>query len=554
MIKHYKTIRSSLKDKNIYIWDVGIRCIQVFSHLACRGIRVKGFVTNFDEYVGNTICALPVISPEEFAADENGIIIVHDAVGPGTFSLVCGYGAAFRYSDAMQINEDLEGAEFYLYGTGAHAWKIIKDLKNRDMILKAFIESNPDCAGKILDIPVITPGDLSPAGHATVIISSESQRWSLEMLETLCRNGFKGDVYVSELLPFSDRWGLDPFLMLDLVAREQRKLFLCCEEELGSEWLHSMLELYGFSYAREVCYEGSEQRELEDIWSLAEEDPEQSALLIFALDPERRADIIEAAKEIGFTEEGRNYSGIQECCYNRAHLAGPLLYEVDKRLVFSLDYSPVGGIPGWAIYGNEEKATKKILVLGGSTSSEVYIPENWVSRLQRLCTEHGFHTAVYNGAYEGNMAIDELIRLTRGLQTIKPDIVISMSGLNDMKPALNKFEKHYGENEVEHWRRIELYMKEMTEAEGAAFFAFMQPINNCMRASSFDEALMFIQEGHFNRKTSSMDLVSSDDFYCNMIDRFHHRPGMFIDSSHYSGPGHEEIAKYVFEIIKGALA
>ena len=551
MIRHYTTVRSDLNDRNIYVWDVGIKCLQVFSHLACRGIDVKGFVTNIDDYIGASICARPVLSPEEFAADEKGVIIVHDAVSPGTFALVCGFGDACRYSDALSINEELEDTDYYLYGTSNRAWEIIKELDDRSMHLKGFLKNNSELGEQLMGVPVSTPDSITADRQSQVIIASTSQRSSLEMLKTMCQNGYKGDIYVRKMLPFSDRWGMDPFLMLDIAAHEQKKLLLCCEEEIGSRWLHSILGIYGFETAREVCFEGSAQREIGDIWSLADEDPAQCVLLIFALDPSRRADIIEAARDLGFTEESGNYAGIQECCYNREHLAGPLLYEGDNRLEFSLDYTPVGGMPGWAVYGNGETAAKKILVLGGSTSSEVYLPENWVSRLYRLCTEHGFSTAVYNGAHEGNMAMDELIRLTRGLQSIKPDIVISMSGLNDFTPVLSKFEEHPGENSIEYWRRIESYMKVMTEASGAVFFAFMQPVSNFVRGSA-DEAMMFISEGHFNRN-NRMIMIASDDFYYNIFGLLEHRKSMFMDPFHYSGAGHEEIAKYVFETIKGAL-
>ena len=552
MIRHYITLRPEFRDKNIYVWDIGIRCLYVFSHLACRGVDVKGFVTNIEEYIGESICSRAIISPEDFKEDEKGIIIVHDAVSSGTFKLVCGYGDVYRYSDVMGINEDLEGAEFYLYGTGTNALKIIKDLANRDMILKGFLESSSNCARQIMNIPVMTPDNLSSDEHVRVILSAKSQIKSFEMLEELCRCGFKGNIYVQELLPLSDRWGMDPFLLLNMVACEHRKLLLCCEEELGSGWLHSVLDMYGYKVEREVCFEGSKQRGIEDIWSLADEDPNLCVLLIFALNPVRRADIIEAAQDLGFTEESRNYAGIQECCYNREHLAGPLLYESDNRVTFSLDYSPVGGIPGWAVYGNGEKASNKILVLGGSTSSEVYIAENWVSKLHRLCSEHGYSTAIYNGAHEGNRVMDELIRLTRGLQIIEPNIVISMSGLNDVRPASNKFEEHPGENFVEYWRRIESYMKVIAESAGCKFYTFLQPFNTFVRGS-VEDALMFTHEGHHDRKKDMIDLFSSDDFYYSMIDLLQYRKNMFIDSVHYSDKGHEEIAKCVFEIIKGAL-
>ena len=553
MIKHYTTLKPKFKNKNVYVWDVGIRCLDVFSRLACRGINIKGFVTNIKEYTGATICSRPVISTEEFSADEKGVVVVHDAVSPRTFNLVCEYGDAYRYSDVLDINEELAHKSYYIYGTGAKAWQIIKEVSDRDMHLKGFLRSRVVNGEQIMGIPVNVPNDVIHDPQDLTIIDARDQKQNMEMLETLCKCGYKGDIYIREILPVFNRWGTDPFWMLNNAAHRRKKLILCCEEEIGSSWIHSVLDMYRFKVTKEVCFEGSAQRGIEDIWSLADQDPDKCVLLIFALNPDKRADIIDAAKALGFTEESGNYAGIQECCYNREHSAGPILYEKDNRLHCSLDYSPVGGLPGWALYGNGEKAKKKILVLGGSTSSEVYITENWVSRLHRMCIEHGFSTAIYNGAYEGNMALDELIRLTRGLQNIKPDIVISMSGFNDFAPVLNKFEAHFGENSGEHWRRIESYMKAITESAGSKFFAFLQPMNTFVRGS-VDDALMFTCEGHHNRKKDMTDMFSSNDFYYNIIDLLQHKKSMFIDAVHYSGSGHEEIAGYVFEKIKGELA
>lgn len=552
MIRHYTTIRSEFKDANIYVWDVGTKCLYAFAYLACRGIDVKGFVSNIEEYIGGSICNRPILSPEEFAAEEDGIIIVHDDVGSEIFRMVCGFGKAYRYSAVMGIDEALQDTAYYLYGTDNQAWQMLKELSARRMRLRGFVVPGAGEGQQLMGVPVHAPEDIPADPQIPVIIPEKLKTKSPQMLDIMCKSGFQGDIYVREILPDGSRWGTNPFRMLSMAAHEQKKLLLCCEGRRGSEWLHSVLDMYGFEIAREVCLEGEEDRGVEDIWSLADEDPGQCVLLFFAPDPAKRADIIEAAKDLGFTEEDGNYACIQEGCYNRAHLEGPLLYERDNRMLFSLDYSPVGGLPGWAVYGNPETAEKRILVLGGSTSSEVYVPENWISGLHRLCAEHGVRAAIYNGAYEGNMVMDELIRLTRGLQRVRPDIVISMSGVNDFNAAANKFEAHPGENNVEYWRRIESYMKAITEAEGGVYFAFVQPINTFVRGS-VDEALMFTAQAHFDNRKGARTQLSPDDFYCNMWDLLEHREDLYFDLAHYTGPGHEMIARRVFETIKGAL-
>lgn len=553
MIKYYATIRPEYKDANIYVWDLGLKSMHTFSYLASRGIDVKGFVTDFEEYRGKYVCNRPVIAAEDFAEDTAGLLVVNDQVDAAQFAVARGYGRACRYSDIIGINEELRDAEYYLYGTGIRAWTILKELEGRGMRLMGYLKTEAGSGEQILGVPVTAPDSIPPGAQHPVILTARGQLVEHQMLAALCEGGYSGDIYVREMLPYPERWGVDPFLMLDKAGREHKQVILCCEEEEGSKWLRSILELYGYEVAREVCYDGSEKRGIGDIRALGEEDPERSVLLIFALDPVRRGEIIKAAERLGYSEEDGNYAGIQPCCYRTEHLVGPLRNEEDNRLPYSLDYTSLGGLPGWAVHGDPEQADIRILTLGGSTSSEVYLPENWSARLQRICAEHGFRTAVYNGAHELNSSLDQLIRLTRGLQRIKPDIVISLSGLNDFNASLNKFEAHPGENNVEYWRRIESYMKVITELEGGKFYAFVQPMNTCMKEFSLEETLQFISETRFNRKLSDMDFVSSDDFYCNMIALLQHRDGMFVDRCHYTDAGHEEIAEYVFETIKSSL-
>ena len=111
-----------------------------------------------------------------------------------------------------------------------------------------------------------------------------------------------------------------------------------------------------------------------------------------------------------------------------------------------LGYSRYDDIEGYFIYETSTKAEPKlkILALGGSTTDGAFTnekswPKYFADQLQLL----GIEVTVYNGGLIGYNSSQELLKLTRDITTINPDIVISYSGINDFYKGTNNFETPY---------------------------------------------------------------------------------------------------------------
>ena len=550
-------LAQSLRDKDIYLWDVGKCALWTFFWMAERQVNVRAFVTNYSEYYGQSIMNRPIISVDEFSEKPNAVMITSDVVSDGTFELASSYGTCYRWSDALEINPKLQEASqagtLCAYGNNEKAWEFIEYLRSNDLHIPAFAVYEEGPHRPILGVPVVTLGaedesDTSVKADTSLLLYEKNPSDEQGILDRLERKGFSGTVYLRDLVMFWDIWATDPYIMLDSAMKQRKRILFCCEERSASELFHRIFSLYDVPIAREVSFEGRPEDGLEDIWALADENPASSVVLCQAYSVYRRLEIVEAINDLGFSLGDHNYAATHNACHNRMRVTRTLEYIPDEKLGASIDYTPVGGRPGWAVFGDEAATDVRIMVLGGSTSSEVYYPESWVSKLHHKLTERGIQAVIFNGAHETNRTFHELNRLVRDIHALKPTIVISMSGYNDLAANITFFETNRESNSFEYWRRMESYMKLIAEAEGAEFHAFLQPINQAPVEMDLFETMMYLKEVHHRARVFSEN-CRDDDFYHNLMRTFLHRNELYIDMCHYSEKGNDELAELVLEAI-----
>ena len=568
-VQFLKTLRGDLQSRDIYLWDVGKVALWTFYYMASRGIDIRGFVTNYPEYCGETIMNRPVISPEDFRTKEGAVLITGDDVSEGTFALVSSFGECYRWSDALEYNPLLKGDSLYVCGADYALRDIVHASRDAGFQIVGFVDIDSERGERgcrdpergeyergehesILGVPVYALDEAAVPQDARILLFERNQREDQAMLDMLEKTVFPGTVFVRELVRPEDIWSFDPYIMLDDALKKGKRILFCCEDPSASELFHRVFRIYGVPVAREISFEGVRGDGSDDIWSLADEDPDSSVLLIHSYEPMRRYEIVEAANDLGFSAGAKNYAATNVACYNRRRFAHEFIYSYDVKLGVSIDYSASGGRPGWAVYGDESKAATRIMVLGGSTSSEVYYPQSWVGKLYEMLQERGIPVVIFNGAHEANHVFHEINRMIRDIRVLHPDIVVSMSGVNDLGGIPNVFERDHDENVFAYWRRMESYMKLIAEAEGATFHAILQPIQQTPGEMSLYESMMHLREVH-RRARVFTENRRDDDFYTNLMTRFLHHEEFMIDMCHYSDEGNSVLAQEVFDIIRGDL-
>lgn len=113
-----------------------------------------------------------------------------------------------------------------------------------------------------------------------------------------------------------------------------------------------------------------------------------------------------------------------------SYLDPHLGYAHDPAVDDSLGDAP--GTPGFAVYGDpSDPQALRIVALGGSTTDPLD-PGNWPRALQRILAARGIPSVVFNGGVSGYSSNQELLKLIRDALPLRPDMVLSLSGINDL--------------------------------------------------------------------------------------------------------------------------
>jgi hypothetical protein len=378
-----------------------------------------------------------------------------------------------------------------------------------------------------------------------------------EILLKLCK--VQSDVYImcniEEILLVQ---GNNFVLALDYAIKENRKIIFVDEENIYSDL---------FTYVLNNSKAEYEQITPEQLLVL-ELHTRECCILINIADSAKRCDIIEYLYRKGLKLENFDFASFFYVTGNRLYIEGKS-FPVDDALV-GISIKHFGeDIIGWKIKNTNslDKPSLKLVILGNSTSQHALYPfKSWPEMMfEKL--RNRYNVTMYNAATSSDDVVNEYLRLVRDFNAIKPDIVISFSGLTNLynenverqfnvstmyNSNINKMcgkgilstETHY-----EFWLRIEYMMKNFCEQNGANFLSVLQPINCYMPNMSLNERMQFDLSKKYVGAKNFYESMCDDSIYINLLDLFFHQNNMFIDLSHYSEEGNSIIAKRIYEEI-----
>ncbi|NOZ01487.1 MAG: SGNH/GDSL hydrolase family protein, partial [Deltaproteobacteria bacterium] len=92
-------------------------------------------------------------------------------------------------------------------------------------------------------------------------------------------------------------------------------------------------------------------------------------------------------------------------------------------------------VPGFVINGDPDAdGVLRIVTLGGSTTDGVQDDQSWPQQLHERLAERGVRSVVFNGGVSGYGSAQEMLKLIRDVLPLKPDLVITYDGVNDVAP------------------------------------------------------------------------------------------------------------------------
>ena len=383
--------------------------------------------------------------------------------------------------------------------------------------------------------------------------------------------------------------------MDNILIAEIRKVIQCSKQKKIIIWGTANIAAYVFSTIKalgeDIAYfiDSSEKRQGESYYGKEIKSPydvmyEDIEHVVVILAFTNSYEVEGTVKEIGLT--------IDQNCFDLKKIEQPKRCDLFDPL---LGYSRMDDIEGYKILNPGKR--KKILILGGSTTDwSVSHINAWPVYLNHCLMREGYEYSVYNGAVVGYYSSQELLKCIRDILSIRPDMVLSYSGVNDAdwgktdksrpyicsylydncekiikkdaiaRAGINKVETiGYGQewkgSDTDLWISNMRMLHAICEEFGIKFFSFLQPTEfyGDYMLSEIEKIILHEQYGEeqiIRIKDFFKRLSQETDKYSYLYDFtriFDGEEGIFYDAMHTDERGNQMIADKVYETIKREL-
>jgi Flp pilus assembly protein TadD/lysophospholipase L1-like esterase len=249
----------------------------------------------------------------------------------------------------------------------------------------------------------------------------------------------------------------------------------------------------------------------------------------------------------------------------------------------------IAGFDIWPAEMNSNRANTKLMILGGSTS-DCLTGCRWPAFLARLANAEVGPLLVMNGGCGGYSSNQELLKLLRDAPALRPDVVISLSGINDIgfcwsmpqTPMIHPYQAKLAEFVVsttrafeqttnglpqtvtahDHWLRNTRLMKAAAADLGAQYLAFLQPCVGVCDFSPDEKEKAMLNEvlegrariGYLEDMRCFYEGVrarlAEHPHVVDITDVFRGRTSVYADLRHPNDSGNELIARRVLDEIR----
>lgn len=572
MIQLLYTLSEAMKRKSIYIWDVSKDSITEFTKLALRLIDITGFVTQEKAYIGEWYLNRPVVGVETVLSEEDAVIILSEKCNRNKIPDEVKQ-KSFIISQMLQINGDLKDKKVYIYGAGDGGRAVYRELKTCGISVEAFCITNKADANVIEDKKIYSIGEIEQSTDAAFIISVLNENIKQEIVEVL--DSYDANMYIRDFLNDYTIFVTALFQSVHKAWKEKKKIYIYTRNMGGYyQLIKEILDLYGIEISGCVYKEEIPEFGIRDVYELVYEEIQSIYVLVNDLELTKRKDqiaVYDMLEQIGLSMGLFDYAGFRPVTTTDWNTGTPMI--ADPLVGWSVIYEK-RNLPGIHVIGNMGQEDLRIVVLGGSTSTDgIFRTTSWVRQLYRKLTGEGLAVTIYDCAGPDEDVLQELLRLIRDGVHLRPQYVISMSGVNNEIHRLQGIEnkanlKHtvewykilapeaafvcgtpVAESAFAYWLRMQKIIKAVSELNGSKFLCFLQPIKEAKEKLSIFERSIHFSGDHNNEAASFRNQSRHDDFYRNLLALFDDREGMFIDNCHYS----EEANKILAEIVSSEL-
>lgn len=558
MFKSLYTLSEKYSGKKIIIYGVNRTSVNLFADLVLNhDVNVYAFLDIEDRFTGESFVNRHIINIVQLRQLDNAVVIISSAYNKEEIRKCISMEVEICYkSEIFDFNKELMGKRIYLYGIGKKGEAIYDALKAKGMEPEKVCVTERGRIGRWCGKEVFLVEQIMQESNCAVIISTDNKYFVEEMLGQLT------DLEVEKFIPFyvRDYMLSNFFQVINIALLNHKKIWMYGDRDENTRYLKKILVKYQINIEQEIYGEG--------IYKLTSKDVNEITIVVAERDAHKSERIFDILDSLGYQLEKMNYTALT-CCIMKPD--GFRMAEKKDILLGSNTFADEK-YPGYFVYGDARKAKEKIMVLGNSTStSNVFRTVSWVDFLYEKMLEKGYHPIIYNGSVSAYGIVDEFLHMIRDIEVLKPDYVISFSGINNTfnKKAVNQFNTQNGEWTIksdssaisgirgtetlyDFWCRISKLMMMTAECYGAKLYSFLQPMSMAKEELDLIETGLFDMTEHTKhiREYKRRVALETDKFYINMLSLFEDRKEMYIDMYHYSTEANRLIAESVFEVIK----
>ncbi|MDE5698661.1 MAG: hypothetical protein K2I96_14835 [Lachnospiraceae bacterium] len=566
MLKILYALAEKYEGKEIFIYGIGFHAMSAFAELSYCGIDITGFVnTNkaYEQHAGKYIMNRRIVVKEELVQNDSIVVVPREISKTAIQKMLYGI-CVLEIDELLAPDYRLRNKKVIIYGIGQRGNEIY-DLLESNGIKPAAACVSEKKQDVWKGLPVYSVDELEAAPDIVFILATKLPKYRDEMLGEL--EDRDAEKYIDLFLTYNDMVSGDMYQIVDKAFGERKNIFLYGNDDELFKFIEKILNRYGVNIGGRIYEKGNPDKKIESIYELIYKELDNTAVIVAEWDRERSKAVCDQLSEIGFCIQKHNYTSI----YPKA-LRYKKGFQVKTDCL--LGYSPYVDerFPGYVVYGDAKKDDLKIMVLGGSTSTDGYYQSiGWPYFFWKKFQQQK-EVTVYNGAMMGHDVVQELLKLLRDIAYIRPDVVISMGGLNNVnvkKDTDNQFcvkevmqwitamapkERYISgvkgdECTYEFWHRNLKVMKAVVESYGAKFFGFLQPMNVAKDNPSLFDILTTGEDNEdfwvFRERAGK----ESDPAYRNLISLFDQETEMYIDYCHYSEKANEVLADSVFKTV-----
>lgn len=562
-------------DKRIFLWNTDRLAKKLFVELCSLNIEVQGFVESQPEI--DSFFNKPVYQYSKI--DDNDLVITLEESDQKEYINV-------QYCNPVVLNHSFHCKKIVIYGAGEVGRRLKKYLEQKGYEILGFIDTNYKIVGTYIDgSRVFSQDDLRKFDNIVLI---EAGKYWREIDETVCNISNDLERYYIENNFFFEVMENDHSIIVDYEKSQilevnhilvqlaeqfsNRAIILVDNDIIIAKKYENIFKLLGYKNTKGI----SDISKIDDKF-VAENCVYQKRNENFIILIRTKEDAQYLLKK-GLLE-GIHFTSIDYYFYKTMKL--------DVMLGYTYTLKQDSKCDGYFIYGNNRISDYKILILGGSNTETNRAPfPCWVEIMFNNYLKEK-NVTIFNGAISGYTSSQEVMKLLRDIDRIKPNLVLSYGGYNNLYQYVEKSNRPFhiaisqkiflqyakkeelemanelfdngNEDVFECWVKHMKYLHAISMINESDFCAFVQPFiytKKCMN-------------GHEKRLVKMLNTIFSSEMinkckeYITMAEKASkeynyifnftsilEQKDVYMDICHVNEEGNKMIAENVWTIVK----